>query len=150
MCCKGDVKEGDESMDDIEKDRKCTDVLWVGVFAMFWVGMVVVAIIGFTMGKPNKLIYAVSQAFIDCYLKTFRQPLAPAHDVVAIMYLVRPDLFTTKAARVEVELQGTLTRGMSVADWKGRWQKPMNCEVLMTVDISQFVAEFVAAIRRLP
>ena len=60
MCCKGDVKEGDESMDDIEKDRKCTDVLWVGVFAMFWVGMVVVAIIGFTMGKPNKLIYAVS------------------------------------------------------------------------------------------
>lgn len=97
-----------------------------------------------------KLIYAVSQAFIDCYLKTFRQPLAPAHDVVAVMYLVRPDLFTTKPARIEVELQGTLTRGMSVADWKGRWQKPMNCEVLMTVDIPQFVAEFVAGIRHLP
>ena len=95
------------------------------------------------------LIYAVSQAFIDCYLQTFKQPVAPAHDVVAVMWLVNPSLFTTKSARVEVELQGTLTRGMSVADWKGRWGKPMNCEVLMTVDIKQFVAEFVAAMRHL-
>lgn len=97
-----------------------------------------------------KMIYAVSQAFIDCYTKTFKQPLAPAHDVVAVMYLMRPTLFTTKAARVEVELQGTLTRGMSVADWKGRWQKPMNCEVLMTVDIEPFVNEYVTAMRNLP
>ena len=65
------------------------------------------------------------------------------------MYLIRPDIFTTKSARVEVETQGTLTRGMSVADWKGKWMKEKNCEVLMTVDAEQFVAEFVAAISRL-
>lgn len=97
-----------------------------------------------------KMIYAVSQAFIDCYLKTFKQPKAPAHDVVAVMYLVRPELFTKRAARVEVELEGKLTRGMSVADWSGRWQKPMNTEVLMSVDTERFVEEFVAAVRCLP
>ena len=66
------------------------------------------------------------------------------------MYLIRPDLFTKKPARVEVELQGTLTRGMSVADWSGRWGKPNNCEVLMAVDFDGFVEEFVRAIGRLP
>ena len=91
-----------------------------------------------------------TQAFVDCYLKTFGAPTAPAHDVVAVMYLIRPELFTKKSARVEVELQGTLTRGMSVADWKGKWGKPPNCEVLMTVDAEQFNAEFVAAMRSLP
>ena len=42
-CCKGDPSEkSDEGMDDIEKDRKCTDVLWVGLFGLFWVGMIAV------------------------------------------------------------------------------------------------------------
>ena len=61
MCCKcNDDKDGDSGMDDIAKNRKCTDVFWIGFFSLFWVGMIVVAVIGFTMGKPNKLIYAVS------------------------------------------------------------------------------------------
>ena len=95
-------------------------------------------------------IVGVTQVFVDCYLKTFGQPKAPAHDVVAVMYLVRPELFTKKSGRVEVELQGTLTRGMSVVDWKGRWGKPNNCEVLMTVDNDKFNGEFVAAMGKLP
>jgi len=97
-----------------------------------------------------RLVYDVAQAFIDCYVRTFKQTHAPAHDVVAVMYLVRPGLFTRRPARVEVELQGSLTRGASVADWKGRWGRPLNCEVLMTVETKPFVSEFVAAMRRLP
>jgi len=97
-----------------------------------------------------QMIHAVCQCFIDCYIKTFGASSAPAHDVVTVMYMIRPDLFTTKPARVEVELQGTLTRGMSVVDWKGRWRKAVNCSVLMTVDAEGFVHEFVAAMRRLP
>ena len=50
-------------MPDIEMDRGCTDCLWLPIFGIFWVGMVVIAIIGFSMGKPNKLIYAVSNCF---------------------------------------------------------------------------------------
>lgn len=96
-----------------------------------------------------RAIHEISQCFVDCYLNTFGQPNAPAHDVVAVMYLVCPNMFTSKPCRVEVETHGTLTRGMSVPDWKGKWNKQMNCKVLMTVDVENFVSQFVAAIRHL-
>ena len=48
-----------------------------------------------------KMIYEVSECFIGCYLNTFGESNAPAHDVVTIMYLLRPEIFTSKAARVE-------------------------------------------------
>jgi purine nucleosidase len=32
-----------------------------------------------------------------------------------------PQLVATRAATVDVELTGTLTRGMTVTDWSGRW-----------------------------
>ncbi|HEX4402118.1 MAG TPA: nucleoside hydrolase [Galbitalea sp.] len=39
------------------------------------------------------------------------------HDVCAVAYVARPDLFTTKQARVDIELDGTFTRGMTVVDF---------------------------------
>jgi purine nucleosidase len=39
------------------------------------------------------------------------------HDVCAVAYVARPDLFTSKPARVEIELVGEFTRGMTVVDF---------------------------------
>jgi purine nucleosidase len=39
------------------------------------------------------------------------------HDVCAVAYLARPDLFVSKPARVEVETTGEFTRGMTVVDF---------------------------------
>jgi purine nucleosidase len=39
------------------------------------------------------------------------------HDVCAVAWVARPDLFTTKQARVDVELDGRFTRGMTVVDF---------------------------------
>jgi purine nucleosidase len=39
------------------------------------------------------------------------------HDVCAVAYVTRPDLFTTRPARVDIELDGTFTRGMTVVDF---------------------------------
>jgi purine nucleosidase len=39
------------------------------------------------------------------------------HDVCAVAYVARPDLFTLKPARVDVELRGEYTRGMTVVDF---------------------------------
>ena len=39
------------------------------------------------------------------------------HDVCAVAYIARPDLFTTKSARVEVEVEGKYTRGETVVDF---------------------------------
>ena len=39
------------------------------------------------------------------------------HDVCAVAFVARPDLFTSKPARVDVELVGEFTRGMTVVDF---------------------------------
>jgi purine nucleosidase len=39
------------------------------------------------------------------------------HDVCAVAYVARPDLFTSTPARVDVELAGRFTRGMTVVDF---------------------------------
>ena len=39
------------------------------------------------------------------------------HDVCAVAYLARPDLFLSRPARVEVETKGEFTRGMTVVDF---------------------------------
>lgn len=55
--CPCGSKVAPEGMDDIVRDRKCTDLLWLVFFAFFWVGMLVIAIIGMQNGNPAKLLY---------------------------------------------------------------------------------------------
>ncbi len=46
---------------------------------------------------------------------------------------------TTQWAPVDVELTGTLTRGETVADWLGRWGRPVNAEIIRTIDATAFL-----------
>ena len=57
------------------------------------------------------------------------------HDVCAVAYVAHPDLFTTKAARVDVELVGEFTRGMTVVDFHS--DRP-NALVPMRLDVPGF------------
>ncbi|GAA2180514.1 nucleoside hydrolase [Leucobacter tardus] len=45
----------------------------------------------------------------------------------------------TAIAPVDVELTGTLTRGETVADWLGRWNRPANAEIIRRIDASRFL-----------
>jgi purine nucleosidase len=57
------------------------------------------------------------------------------HDVCAVAFVARPDLFTSKAARVDVELVGEFTRGMTVVDFHS--ERP-NALVPMRLDVPGF------------
>ena len=57
------------------------------------------------------------------------------HDVCAVAYVGRPDLFTSRPARVDVELQGQYTRGMTVVDFHS--ERP-NALVPMRLDVPGF------------
>jgi purine nucleosidase len=57
------------------------------------------------------------------------------HDVCAVAYVARPDLFQTKPARVEVELIGEYTRGETVVDFHS--ERP-NAIVPMKLDVPGF------------
>lgn len=69
--------------------------------------------------------------------------LAHLHDPLAVAVALNPDLVRTRAATVDVELTGTLTRGMTVADWAGHWGRDHNALIGMDVDPAAFFDHFI-------
>ncbi|HSW18218.1 MAG TPA: nucleoside hydrolase [Ramlibacter sp.] len=58
----------------------------------------------------------------------------PLYDPVVTAWLAAPQLFEFSAARVDIELQGRFTRGMTVCDFKVDPQRPFNAQVAMGAD----------------
>lgn len=71
------------------------------------------------------------------------------HDPLAVGAAIDPSFLVTARTSVDVETTGELTRGMTVADWRGRWKRPANAEVATEVDAPRFIASYLAAIERL-
>jgi inosine-uridine nucleoside N-ribohydrolase len=71
------------------------------------------------------------------------------HDPLAIAAAIDPDLIETAAVAVDVETAGTLTQGMTVADWRGVWRRKPNAQVAVGVRAEQMIEDFVAAMERL-
>ncbi|CAF1213987.1 unnamed protein product [Rotaria sordida] len=71
------------------------------------------------------------------------------NDPTAIMYLIKPDLFEGQRACVDVEDSGRLTSGQTVADWTGRWGRPLQTFVLMKVDRNGFEKELLDRLAKL-
>ncbi len=57
------------------------------------------------------------------------------HDVCAVAYVARPDLFAGKPARVDIETLGEFTAGMTVVDFHG---EPKNALIPMKIDVDSF------------
>jgi purine nucleosidase len=57
-------------------------------------------------------------------------------------------LVRTRPATVDVELTGSLTRGMTIADWSGRWGREPNALIGVDVDPSAFFDRFIARVGR--
>ena len=67
------------------------------------------------------------------------------HDVCAVMYLLKPELFVGDDYYVEVSLEG-ITAGATVVDYRNRTGKAPNVHVLHTVNRLEFVSEFMRAV----
>lgn len=70
--------------------------------------------------------------------------LAHLHDPLAAAVALDPDLVKCRPATIDVELTGTLTRGMTVADWHGRWGREPNALIGVDVDPTVFFDRFIA------
>lgn len=60
------------------------------------------------------------------------------HDLCAIAWLARPELFTLKPCFVAIETQGTYTSGTTVVDIEGRLGLPANAQVALELDVDGF------------
>ena len=71
----------------------------------------------------NPLIRVIEDAmrfYLEAYHDIGHGYQAHLHDPLAAAVALDPQLITTRPATVDVELTGTLTRGMTVTDWSGR------------------------------
>lgn len=57
--------------------------------------------------------------------------LAHLHDPFAAAVALDPTLVQTRTATVDVELDGSLTRGMTVADFRGHWGRQPNAAIVV-------------------
>lgn len=63
----------------------------------------------------------------------------PVHDVCAVAWVAQPDLFGLVPARVQVELAGQLTAGMTVTDFDAPGSVDSgNALVAMRIDVDRF------------
>ncbi len=99
--------------------------------------------------RAGRFIDAAAQAYLAFYRSEGEDGIC-MHDVHTIMYLIQPDLYRSTAVTVDVELQGELTRGQTVADWRNRWGRTPQTNLLTTVDAEGFKQEFRTRIARLP
>jgi purine nucleosidase len=68
---------------------------------------------------------------------------AHMHDPLALALALDDTLGTTRPGAVDVELAGSLTRGMTVVDWHGLWGRKPNADVVVAIDVERFLGELV-------
>ena len=64
--------------------------------------------------------------------------VAHMHDPFAAAVALDPSLARVRPATVDVELAGTLTRGQTVADWRGMWGREPNADIVIDTDPDEF------------
>ncbi|MBU2958563.1 nucleoside hydrolase [Paracoccus sp. 1_MG-2023] len=75
---------------------------------------------------------------------------APLHDPCTIAWLLQPQLFQGRRINVEIETEGRLTTGMTVADWWGVTDRAPNALFLKDVDRDGLFALLIDRLSRLP
>ncbi|MCO4158909.1 ribonucleoside hydrolase RihC [Citrobacter amalonaticus] len=96
-----------------------------------------------TLNRTGKMLHALFSHYRSGTMRTGVR----MHDLCAIAWLVRPELFTLKPCFVAVETQGDYTAGTTVVDIEGRMNRPANVQVALDIDVAgfqQWVAEVLA------
>jgi purine nucleosidase len=108
--------------------------------------MSVLDVRGTRSAASNPLIRVLEDAmrfYFEFHFDQGEGYLAHLHDPLAAAVALDPDLVRTRPATVDVELAGTLTRGMTVADWTGHWGREPNAQIGIDVAPAVFFERFI-------
>ncbi len=101
---------------------------------------------GTRSSASNPLIRVIEDAarfYLESYYDRGHGYQAHLHDPLAAAAALDPSLVAIRQATVDVELTGTLTRGMTVTDWSGRWGRKPNALIGVGVDPTAFFDRFI-------
>jgi purine nucleosidase len=100
----------------------------------------------------NKLVRFVSDALrfsMEAHLSFGQGYVAHLHDPLALALALDDSLGETRPGTVDVELAGSLTRGMTVVDWRGLWRRAPNADLAVRIDATRLLDELVGRIATL-
>jgi purine nucleosidase len=104
---------------------------------------------GTRSAASNPLIRVIEDAmrfYFEFHLGQGCGYLAYQHDPLAAATALDPQLVSTRPATVDVELTGTLTRGMTVTDRLGHWGRKPNAQIGVNADPAVFFDQFIARV----
>ncbi len=93
----------------------------------------VVAAIEAVGTKPAKFVMELMEFFTKTYKDAQGFDYPPVHDPCAVAYVIDPTVMTTQKVPVDIELTGTLTLGMTVADFRAA--PPADCHTSVAVKL---------------
>lgn len=98
-------------------------------------------------GHVGRTMMEIATLYVDSYATMYpRIAGCGLHDPLAVAIAEDPSLAKTERMCVDIELAGTLTRGMAVADRRGTATARQNADVCLNVDTNGFESRFVAAL----
>jgi inosine-uridine nucleoside N-ribohydrolase len=100
-------------------------------------------------GKVSRVVAPLLKFFAQANKDIFGFDGAPLHDALAVAYLISPQVINTRKLNVEIETDGELTRGRTVADVYGITGKTANTDVALEVDNDLFKDLLIQAIKTL-
>jgi purine nucleosidase len=83
--------------------------------------------------RPAKFVTELMDFFAHTYKDAQGFDAPPVHDPCAVAYVIDPTIVSTRKVPVNIELQGTLTLGMTVADFRA--PAPADCHTSVAVDL---------------
>ncbi|WP_264737370.1 nucleoside hydrolase [Cytobacillus firmus] len=98
--------------------------------------------------KVAKIVGELLVFFASTYKEMFDFDGAPVHDVLAVAYLVAPELFKMKDVNIAVETKGEFTAGTTLVDLHGVTGRKINAKFGMELDVEGFWQLMIEALKK--
>ncbi|RFA16501.1 ribonucleoside hydrolase [Subtercola boreus] len=98
---------------------------------------------------PARFVGELLEFFGETYRKHQGFDSPPVHDPCAVAYVIDPTIMTTRRVPLDIELTGTLTLGMTVADFRAPAPDDCTTQVAVKLDHARFWALVTEALERI-
>jgi inosine-uridine nucleoside N-ribohydrolase len=126
------------------------DVTMVGLDVTFQACVTSSEVARLGPGRAARFVAGLFESYESKYASYTTRDGAPVHDAVAVAAVVRPELLTTSARRVEVALGPSLSRGQTVVDMRGWSQAEPTASVAVGIDAPGFLSLLIERLNGLP
>lgn len=101
-------------------------------------------------GRTAAVLADLLRYFAQFHRRRYGWDGSPIHDAVAVAHVLGLGLVDTVGYRVDIEVQSDLTRGRTVADFRGLSGRPPNAQVGVAIDRPRFVEMLLEAVATYP